>query len=167
MLTRTRSCFKLGEESDEEYKGRCSTTRDMEDSEVKGWNPGPPSSNPVGLRILIQRSGRELNVLNKPMLIQTLYMDGTRFFPTTPVSSFLKLCHLCKRKLSPDKDVYMYRGDQGFCSVECRCRQIFLDEMEERENFMKSKAAMLPPRCRRRGDRIQPSDRRKGIPAMA
>lgn len=34
------------------------------------------------------------------------------------------------------------RGDQGFCSIECRERQIFLDEMKEleasRKNFLKS-----------------------------
>ncbi|OVA13020.1 Protein of unknown function DUF581 [Macleaya cordata] len=48
-------------------------------------------------------------------------------------SSFLKACCLCKKKLSPQKDVYMYRGDQGFCSVDCRCRQILIDEIKEME----------------------------------
>ncbi|PWZ56816.1 Protein MARD1 [Zea mays] len=47
--------------------------------------------------------------------------------------SFLKACYLCKRELSPDKDVYMYRGDQGFCSEECRWQQILVDEARERE----------------------------------
>ncbi|CAA2985907.1 Hypothetical predicted protein [Olea europaea subsp. europaea] len=39
-------------------------------------------------------------------------------------------CLLCKKKLLPGKDIYMYKGDMGFCSVECRCRQISMDEEE-------------------------------------
>ncbi|KAL5213046.1 hypothetical protein ABZP36_023893 [Zizania latifolia] len=46
---------------------------------------------------------------------------------TTP-SSFLQHCFLCRRELAEGKDIYMYRGDRAFCSVECRCRQIFMDE---------------------------------------
>ncbi|KAK9923855.1 hypothetical protein M0R45_032253 [Rubus argutus] len=48
-------------------------------------------------------------------------------------SCFLKACHLCNKGLSLDKEVYMYRGDIGFCSVVCRDRQIVLDEMRELE----------------------------------
>ncbi|XVE65592.1 hypothetical protein DITRI_Ditri08aG0012600 [Diplodiscus trichospermus] len=47
-----------------------------------------------------------------------------------PVPAFLEQCFLCKQKLLPGKDIYMYKGDRAFCSVECRCRQIFLDEEE-------------------------------------
>ncbi|CAL4999132.1 unnamed protein product [Urochloa decumbens] len=47
--------------------------------------------------------------------------------------SFLKACSLCRRDLSPSKDVYMYRGDQGFCSEECRWEQIMVDEARERQ----------------------------------
>ncbi|GJN16076.1 hypothetical protein PR202_gb03026 [Eleusine coracana subsp. coracana] len=47
--------------------------------------------------------------------------------------SFLKSCSLCRLELSPNKDVYMYRGDQGFCSEECRWQQILLDEARERD----------------------------------
>ncbi|KAL6548233.1 hypothetical protein OROGR_008654 [Orobanche gracilis] len=46
------------------------------------------------------------------------------------VSGFLEYCFLCKQKLSPGKDIYMYKGDEAFCSVECRYRQIFMDEEE-------------------------------------
>ncbi|CAI9779748.1 unnamed protein product [Fraxinus pennsylvanica] len=45
-------------------------------------------------------------------------------------SDFLDHCFLCKQKLLPDKDIYMYKGDIAFCSVECRWRQIFMDEEE-------------------------------------
>nr|GME05196.1 Zf-FLZ domain containing protein [Ipomoea batatas] len=46
----------------------------------------------------------------------------------SPPAAFLHSCYLCKRKLLPGKDIYMYKGDRGFCSVECRCRQIGMDE---------------------------------------
>ncbi|KAJ8756192.1 hypothetical protein K2173_024739 [Erythroxylum novogranatense] len=52
-------------------------------------------------------------------------------------SCYLKTCSLCHKKLSLHKDVYMYRGDQGFCSIECRDRQIFLDETKEAESKTK------------------------------
>ncbi|CAK9168288.1 unnamed protein product [Ilex paraguariensis] len=66
-----------------------------------------------------------------------------------PATSFLDHCFLCKQKLLPGKDIYMYKGDKAFCSVECRCRQMFMDEEEtfktknKRENC--SLAAMKPP----------------------
>nr|XP_009598547.1 FCS-Like Zinc finger 15-like [Nicotiana tomentosiformis]XP_016484345.1 PREDICTED: uncharacterized protein LOC107804910 [Nicotiana tabacum] len=34
---------------------------------------------------------------------------------------FLDSCFLCKQKLLPGQDIYMYKGDRAFCSVECRC----------------------------------------------
>lgn len=43
-------------------------------------------------------------------------------------SSFLQRCLLCHKDLAENDDIYMYRGDKAFCSVECRCRQIFIDE---------------------------------------
>ncbi|KAL3508116.1 hypothetical protein ACH5RR_033498 [Cinchona calisaya] len=52
--------------------------------------------------------------------------------PPSPFSSrgFLDYCFLCKQKLLPGKDIFMYKGDMAFCSEECRCRQIFIDEEE-------------------------------------
>ncbi|XP_050870301.1 FCS-Like Zinc finger 15 isoform X2 [Lathyrus oleraceus] len=45
-------------------------------------------------------------------------------------TTFLELCFLCRKRLLPGKDIYMYKGDRAFCSVECRCKQIFMDEEE-------------------------------------
>ncbi|CAN6548242.1 hypothetical protein ACFX13_022220 [Malus domestica] len=50
--------------------------------------------------------------------------------PSFGQPSFLDQCFLCKQKLLPGKDIYMYKGDRGFCSVDCRYRQIFMDEEE-------------------------------------
>ncbi|GAB4841928.1 hypothetical protein Ancab_011885 [Ancistrocladus abbreviatus] len=46
---------------------------------------------------------------------------------------FLKSCSLCNKPLKPDGDVYMYRGDQVFCSTECRSWQIVLDDLDLEE----------------------------------
>ncbi|KAG2643612.1 uncharacterized protein LOC120679546 [Panicum virgatum] len=54
-----------------------------------------------------------------------------------PCGSFLTACSRCRRELSANKDVYMYRGDQGFCSEECRWRQMLLDEAREHEAMVK------------------------------
>ncbi|KAK3189432.1 hypothetical protein Dsin_028993 [Dipteronia sinensis] len=61
---------------------------------------------------------------------------------TFPVPIFLQQCFLCKQTLLPGKDIYMYKGDRGFCSVECRCRQIFMDEEESLKKDNCSVAAM-------------------------
>ncbi|XP_059316048.1 FCS-Like Zinc finger 15-like [Lycium ferocissimum] len=48
----------------------------------------------------------------------------------TSTYGFLDSCFLCKQKLLPGQDIFMYKGDRAFCSKECRCRQIFMDEQE-------------------------------------
>ncbi|KAG5006015.1 hypothetical protein AAZX31_09G042200 [Glycine max] len=53
-------------------------------------------------------------------------------------AKFLDQCFLCRKRLLPGKDIYMYKGDRAFCSVECRCKQIFMDE-EESVNIQKDK----------------------------
>ncbi|XP_041001059.1 FCS-Like Zinc finger 15-like isoform X1 [Juglans microcarpa x Juglans regia] len=61
-----------------------------------------------------------------------------------PGPTFLDQCFLCYEKLLPGKDIYMYKGDRAFCSVECRCRQIFMDEEESLSKNHCSLAAMKP-----------------------
>ncbi|KAK6941213.1 Zf-FLZ domain [Dillenia turbinata] len=46
-------------------------------------------------------------------------------------SYFLESCFLCKKQLQ-GQDIYMYRGEKAFCSVECRCKQISSDEHKEK-----------------------------------
>ncbi|KAJ7282122.1 hypothetical protein O6H91_02G022500 [Diphasiastrum complanatum] len=45
---------------------------------------------------------------------------------------FMEACFLCKRHLGQGRDIFMYRGDKAFCSVECRHQQIVVDERAER-----------------------------------
>lgn len=53
--------------------------------------------------------------------------------PAYPDSDFLSSCHFCRKKLN-GKDIYMYRGEKGFCSTECRNREIAKEEEKQREN---------------------------------
>ncbi|XP_038997439.1 uncharacterized protein LOC120122389 [Hibiscus syriacus] len=51
---------------------------------------------------------------------------------TTTASPFLQSCWLCNRRLAPGRDIYMYRGDTAFCSLECREKQMKKDERKEK-----------------------------------
>ncbi|MBA0620484.1 hypothetical protein Godav_006191 [Gossypium davidsonii] len=60
---------------------------------------------------------------------------GSSGFTTNHVldssAPFLRSCCLCKRRLAPGRDIYMYRGDTPFCSLECREQQMKQDERRE------------------------------------
>ncbi|KAK6130698.1 hypothetical protein DH2020_035552 [Rehmannia glutinosa] len=63
------------------------------------------------------------------------------------IANFLRVCSLCKRRLIPGRDIYMYRytythiciyfsnshslGDSAFCSLECRQQKMTQDERKE------------------------------------
>ncbi|KAF0906152.1 hypothetical protein E2562_009142 [Oryza meyeriana var. granulata] len=42
-------------------------------------------------------------------------------------ADFLSRCCLCDKRLD-GLDIYMYRGEKGFCSSECRCHQMLMDD---------------------------------------
>ncbi|KAF3445773.1 hypothetical protein FNV43_RR10950 [Rhamnella rubrinervis] len=54
---------------------------------------------------------------------------------------FLRACSLCKRRLVPTRDIYMYRGDSAFCSLECRQHQMNQDERKEKCSLASKKEA--------------------------
>lgn len=43
---------------------------------------------------------------------------------------FLSFCHACGKSLAQGKDIFMYRGEQAFCSHECREREMVSEEEE-------------------------------------
>ncbi|XP_019168003.1 PREDICTED: protein MARD1 isoform X2 [Ipomoea nil] len=45
-----------------------------------------------------------------------------------PSQNFLSFCHTCKNNLGLGKDIYMYRGEKAFCSIDCRDREMMLEE---------------------------------------
>ncbi|KFK30553.1 hypothetical protein AALP_AA7G277000 [Arabis alpina] len=61
--------------------------------------------------------------------------DGKSAFSS---SSFLGNCGFCKSRLAPSRDIYMYKGDAAFCSVECREQQIEHDEAKHRKSIVLS-----------------------------
>ncbi|KAL4291149.1 hypothetical protein GQ457_14G007600 [Hibiscus cannabinus] len=126
-----KSPFKLEQQD--------SVTREEKSNNTE--NPSKISSSAVvGLRIVTDTSLGNSNIVFKPAFKSSLSdfrnndrrRIGSRW-PPTDETCFLKSCHLCRKELSLDKEVYMYRGDQGFCSRDCRERQIVLDEMREFE----------------------------------
>ncbi|KAG2656358.1 FCS-Like Zinc finger 12-like isoform X3 [Panicum virgatum] len=42
-------------------------------------------------------------------------------------ADFLSRCCLCDKRLD-GLDIYMYRGEKAFCSLECRCHQMLMDD---------------------------------------
>ncbi|CAL9245671.1 unnamed protein product [Arabidopsis halleri] len=45
---------------------------------------------------------------------------------------FLESCSRCRKTLSLNSDIFMYRGDMAFCSQECRQEQIESDETKSK-----------------------------------
>ncbi|GAU30445.1 hypothetical protein TSUD_392580 [Trifolium subterraneum] len=52
---------------------------------------------------------------------------------------FLRTCGLCNCRLAPGRDIYMYRGDTAFCSLECREEQMKQDRRKEKWKMSLSK----------------------------
>lgn len=103
-------------------------------------NRSPTSSNAYNVVM-----NSVLKSTPKPLI--SFSSDSTTMNSKSTDYCFLKSCGLCNKKLSLDKEVYMYMGDQGFCSIECRNRQIYVDEMKEIEISTKKTLASIR-RCR-------------------
>ncbi|KAF5738729.1 hypothetical protein HS088_TW13G01630 [Tripterygium wilfordii] len=95
---------------------------------------------------VINKTTMIINNKNKPSSSSSSSSTSKRLSQSSsfPVPTFLEHCFLCRQKLLPGKDIYMYKGDRAFCSVECRCRQIFMDEEESLSKKNCSLAAMKP-----------------------
>ncbi|KAG6390771.1 hypothetical protein SASPL_148516 [Salvia splendens] len=99
-----------------------------------------------GLRILTKLEISNSNVVVKP--ISLLKSKSKSISKSKSYDCYLKVCNLCIKPLDFDKDIYMYKGDLGFCSVECRERQIYMDETREMEaNTQRIVSAFRRGRC--------------------
>ncbi|TMW85593.1 hypothetical protein EJD97_022876 [Solanum chilense] len=50
-------------------------------------------------------------------------------------ANFLRICGRCNRRLINGRDIYMYRGDAAFCSIECREEQMKQDERNDKSKI--------------------------------
>ncbi|CAI9297249.1 unnamed protein product [Lactuca saligna] len=55
--------------------------------------------------------------------------------PKSPWQSFSSLCYTCKKNFEENSDIFMYRGEKGFCSEECRCQEMIMDELMNSEQL--------------------------------
>ncbi|KAJ7965676.1 Protein of unknown function (DUF581) [Quillaja saponaria] len=74
---------------------------------------------------------------------------------------FLRSCFLCNRRLVPGRDIYMYRGDSAFCSLECRQQQMSQDERKDKCS-LPSKNQIVKPTTT--GSQVAP--RGETVPAL-
>ncbi|KAK7387918.1 hypothetical protein VNO78_22716 [Psophocarpus tetragonolobus] len=105
----------------------------------------------VGLSVVLEAQKNCINRKTPQVINKTTMMLSTFHKPFPPLPSslfqpptFLDLCFLCGNRLLPGKDIYMYKGNRAFCSVDCRCKQILMDEEEPIKKDKCSLAAMRP-----------------------
>ncbi|RDX66629.1 Protein MARD1, partial [Mucuna pruriens] len=111
----------------------------------------------VGLSVVLEAqkgsvSKKTPQVINKTTMLSSINkhspsaVSSLNVFQHSPFQepTFLDLCFLCRKRLLPVNDIYMYKGDRAFCSVECRCKQIWMDEEESVQKGNCLLAAMRP-----------------------
>ncbi|KAJ6307105.1 hypothetical protein OIU78_022233 [Salix suchowensis] len=98
----------------------------------------PPSDHPqkqVGYGGMIDQ--RLLPATGSP---RTTHRRASADFLETP--NFLRACSLCKCRLISGRDIYMYKGDGAFCSLECRQQQMSFDERKEKCSLASKKESV-------------------------
>jgi hypothetical protein len=97
---------------------------------------GPPQPAP---RVSIPRRAARLEVseLGCSGRCATSLCGGVGPAPARPgggaafrVAEFLSCCDMCRRALD-GRDIFMYRGEKAFCSMECRYHAMVSDEFKE------------------------------------
>jgi len=103
-------------------------------------------------------------LLSPPTIVYSNVVASTPL----PAIDFLDACYLCKRSLGPGLDIYMYRGDRAFCSVECRLKQIAMDEQSEKCSSAALKRPVTAPSPRaRRSDGNRTRVKARGLATAA
>jgi zinc-finger of the FCS-type, C2-C2 len=62
--------------------------------------------------------------------ISNIFYCDTIEYDSAP-HHYLDSCSLCKRPLTKNRDIFMYRGDTPFCTEECRQEQMEIDQQKE------------------------------------
>ncbi|KAK7329462.1 hypothetical protein VNO77_23631 [Canavalia gladiata] len=98
----------------------------------------------VGLSVVLEAKCSSISEKSPQVINKTTVFSSINKHSSFQEATFLDLCFLCRKRLLPGKDIYMYKGDRAFCSVECRCKQILMDEEESIQIENCSLAAMRP-----------------------
>ncbi|KAG8056557.1 hypothetical protein GUJ93_ZPchr0002g24145 [Zizania palustris] len=53
-------------------------------------------------------------------------------YSSVETAAFLRACGLCRRRLGPGRDTFMYKGDTAFCSLECRQQHMTQEEWKDK-----------------------------------
>ncbi|XP_074585716.1 FCS-Like Zinc finger 3-like [Curcuma longa] len=92
------------------------------------------------------------------------FCDG---FDDEQPSHFLDACFRCRRPIAGNRDIFMYRGDLPFCSVECRQEQIEMDEGKEiRKNWKLARRPSSPRPVESSGGDSPPKSHKTVVAAM-
>ncbi|WCJ29786.1 hypothetical protein M5689_011398 [Euphorbia peplus] len=70
--------------------------------------------------------------VEKENVIPQATASSTAAAPPFPSDDILKSCYHCNKKLDGSKDIYIYRGEKAFCSLDCRSEEIMVDEEMEK-----------------------------------
>ncbi|RZC91609.1 hypothetical protein C5167_027675 [Papaver somniferum] len=155
----------MDDDQDFNYKEPDTSKQTMRNSMISNEASSSSSNSSVGLRILIYNHSASPQESKNTVLLKHTFKLSVLASTYSQESSFLRSCCLCKKKLSPEKNVYMYMGDQGFCSEACRSRQIVKDEMREIEASTK-RILSSSPYCPK-NVRIRLPSHRDRIPVAA
>ncbi|WVZ55729.1 hypothetical protein U9M48_006353 [Paspalum notatum var. saurae] len=128
------------------------------------------SGDLVGLRIIIQPSPRRqlptvlrrsaVRVPVPPATTKCHHSDGRGFVGL----EFLKRCFGCHRDMdATTMDVFVYKGEQAFCSAECRCRHIAREERREIEMLVRKRRDAFHRRHAAVAKKMQGSSERHNI----
>ncbi|OIV98425.1 hypothetical protein TanjilG_16752 [Lupinus angustifolius] len=86
-----------------------------------------------------------VGLVMSPTTSKTHPQNKTTLNHVMQIPHFLTTCCLCKTHLTPGRDIYMYRGDTAFCSLECREHQIRQDHRKWKMASKKEDHRAPPP----------------------
>ncbi|KAJ9179130.1 hypothetical protein P3X46_010953 [Hevea brasiliensis] len=119
------------------YVGSISA-REIELSEdytcIISYGPNPKTTHIFGDCILECHTNELFNFDKTQNLGSELPQEANCLEGPTPYPSdkFLSFCYSCKKVLEKGDDIYIYRGEKAFCSFDCRCEEIFVEDETEK-----------------------------------
>ncbi|GMI91839.1 FCS like zinc finger 10 [Hibiscus trionum] len=96
--------------------------------------PNPKTTHVFGDCIL-ECHNNELTIFDKKAELDSKVLppgNGEETSALYPSDEYLSFCYTCKKKLEKDDNIYMYRGEKAFCSLDCRSEEIFAEEEMEK-----------------------------------